>query len=286
MMPNTVQAKLLLGWMEQSEALKTLKYCYFDGNLSRKARLALWRTYRKRVEALEPRNPAGVPVLPFTVTEQAAVDAHIQRINATPHGQFHPEVLKVNAADLVAYQYEVLTEKTEQHAAEMADENQRINRCLGVGMDFTGQLVPQQISPISFTVDLPHPEFLGFAHPNGCGFQEKSRYVMGVRTPGDRLLLWAGYHRTHAILCHTAGEGPGVAPLVTVMTGIPEVGQFFSRASWRRDVVLGERPALLRDFLDPELFIMVNLQKKRAEGRIEHRNGRITVRVAWINDNR
>jgi hypothetical protein len=60
--------------------------------------------------------------------------------------------------------------------------------------------------------------------------------------------------------------------LLTVMTGIPEVERFLGDRSDRlavRDAVLGDRPALLRDFFDESLFISVDLHKKRAEGRID-----------------
>jgi len=73
-------------------------------------------------------------------------------------------------------------------------------------------------------------------------------------------------------LRQAGGDAAGAAPLVTVMSGIPEVAGFFGASSKRasvRDSVLGVRPALLRDFLDADLFILVDLRKKRAEGRIE-----------------
>jgi hypothetical protein len=185
-MPPTVKAKLLLGWMQQHEALRALNYCYFDEHLSDRKAVALWRQHRNKVAALEPRNIAALPHLPLTEAEQQAVAGHLQRINAGPNGCFHPEVIKVNAGDLVARQYEMIIQRTEDYVDGMANENTRINHCLGIGHEFNGQLVARQVSPRHCVVDLPHPEFLAVPTANGCAFQEKDRYIMAVRAPGER----------------------------------------------------------------------------------------------------
>jgi hypothetical protein len=133
-------------------------------------------------------------------------------------------------------------------------------------------------------IDLPHFEFTVNMTPTGVNFQERDRYIVAVRLLGGRVLLWGGYHRTHAILCQMAGDAAGVAPLLTVMSGIPEVDDFLARPSVR-ELVLGERPALLRDFFDEELFMVVNLRKKRAEGRIEQlRPGKIRAGIRLVDD--
>ena len=169
----------------------------------------------------------------------------------------------------------MITERAEDYGRQMRDDTVRINHCLGVGLEFRGQLIPRRVGPSRVIVDLPHAEFVVIPTATGVNFQERDRYITAVPTPsGSRLVLWAGYHRSYALLdlCQTGGEAAGAAPLVTVMTGIPEVTGFFAPSSKRavaRDAVLGDRPALLRDFFDPDLFISVNLRKKRAQGRID-----------------
>jgi len=288
-MPKTVKAKLLLGWMTQHEALEALDSCVFDEHLNRRKAVALWKEYKDRVLALEPRNPVHLPTIALTAGEQAAIDDHIRRINASPNGRFAPQVLKVDPGEMVAKQFHVLTDRSEQYAQEMRHESNRINYCLGVGLQFNGQLVFRQSGVNRIDVDLPHPEYIIIPSQAGLQtnfqFQERDRYILAVRTPGDRLLLWGGYHRTHAVLCHMAGEAAGVAPLLTVMTGIPEVELFFARPSPVRDSVLGDRPALLRDFLDENLFMTVNLRKRRARGRIEQlRPGKFRWKIELVND--
>jgi hypothetical protein len=86
-------------------------------------------------------------------------------------------------------------------------------------------------------------------------------------------------------LCQLAGDASAGAPLITVTTGMPDVVNFLAKPSSVRETVLGDRPALLRDFLNEELFIEVNLRKKRAEGRIEIlKPGKFRAGICLVND--
>ena len=290
-MPQTVKAKFLLGWMSRHEAMEALNSCVFNQHLSDRKAIALWKHYRDRVANLEPRNPGPLPTLALTETELQAVANHIQNLHAGPNGIYFSEMIKVHPGDLVARQFYVLTEKTAQYEQEMQDEQNRINKCLGVGMSFAGQLVQRLVTPRRIAVDLPHAEFVPIPinvvnHLAPFTFKERDRYVTAVRTNGNRVLLWGGYHRVYALLRHMAGDAAGGAPLLTVMTGIPEVENFLNKPSFLRETVLGGRPALLRDFLDDELFMTVDLRKKRAEGRIEIiRPGKVRAGVYPVDDN-
>jgi hypothetical protein len=273
-MPKTVKAKFLLGWMKQHEAVDALNACIFDPPLTKKKAIALWKTYRDKVDALPPRNPQNPAQLQLSALETTAITAHAQRMQVGPFRQQYSGVIKVNPAELVVHQYHVITERAEQYAQEMADDATRINHCLGVGLAFTGVLVPRLIGPKRVVTDLPHFEFQPLATPGGITFKEWDRYVTVALSPAkDRLLLWSGYHRNYALLAlrQAGGDAAGAAPLLTVMTGMADVEKFFNgsvRASVR-DAVLGAKPALLADFFDPDLFICVDLRKKRAEGRID-----------------
>jgi hypothetical protein len=270
-MRKTVKAKLLLGWMNQHDAVESLNGCSFDPPMTRKKAVALWKEYQKKVKALEPRNPQVPVALALTQAEQVAVNAHIQRIGSVA------SVVKVDPEQLIARQHYLVTDRAKEYAEVMKDEAARINHFLGVGLDFKGILVPKHVSPSRITVALPHFEFLPREIPGGITFEERDRYVTAAWTPlNDRMLLWCGYHRSYAILLlrQAGGEGAGAAPLLTVITGMKDVTDFFEKPRFAvRDSVLGDRPALLRDFLDPELAIEVNLRKRRAEGRIDQVKG-------------
>ena len=195
-MPETVRAKLLLGWMNQHEAVNALNSCIFDPPLTKKKSIALWRQYYEKVQHLPPRTMALPAQLALTQEEQAAVDEHIRCVKSGPTAYCFDKVAKIDPTLLVARQYYVVTERAEQYAQEMAEDKVRIDRCLGNGMSFTGTLVAKQVSPKLFTVDLPHMEFVAAFGPAGPQFIEQARYIAAVVPPSqDRIVLWAGYHQ-------------------------------------------------------------------------------------------
>jgi hypothetical protein len=271
LLSKTLQAKLLLGWMSQHEAVDALNSCVFDPPYTKKKAIALWKKYRDKVQALPPRNLAVCNSINLTECEKAPVESHCKAMQAGPMGHFVSCVAKVAPENLVARQYYVIAEKAEQYAETMKDEQTRINHFLGIGMEFKGALPPPRVLGRLLKVDLPHAEFVPIPIPNGFTFRERDRYVTGAQIDGGRMMLWCGYHRTYAIqlLRQAGGDAAGAAPLLTVMTGMPDVQAFLASRTAVRDCVLGERPALLRDFLDSDLCLTVNLRKTRAEGRIE-----------------
>jgi len=154
-----------------------------------------------------------------------------------------------------------------------------------VGSEMCIRDSPRRTSRHCIDADLPHFEFVPRITPQGVDFKERDRYVQVVSAPNERLLLWGGYHRTHTVLCQLGGDAAAVAPLLTKMRGAPDVEAFFSRPSPRRDAVLGERPPLIRDFFDPELFITVNLAKVRAVAQVEEiRPGKFRAGVIRVPD--
>jgi hypothetical protein len=271
--------------MSQYEAVRALNSCYFEKPLSDRKAMQLWKSYRDKVLALPPRIPVNPTLLPLSEAEAEAIQAHELRIRQGPNARFFSEVIKVHPGDLVAKQLDVVTDQCEKYAPEIPNEQSRINLFLGVGLEFKGTLTPKQVSRNCVDIELPHLEFWPRFTAAGVDFKERDRYVLVVPAPDGRLVLWGGYHRTHTVLCQLAGDAAAVAPLLTVMRGIPEVDTFFSRSSTLRDAVLGERPALLRDFFDDELFITVNLRKIRAVGRVEQiKPGKFRAGVIRVND--
>jgi hypothetical protein len=289
-MPSTVKAKFLLGWMDRREAIAALDACVFEKHLTHKKAGALWKHYRDKVAALEPRVVAPIAEQALDATEQPIVAEHLRQLNAGPKTAFHPRVIKIHPGDLVARQFQVVTERAQEYGQEMQDNLTRINHCLGIGLRHNGQQFPTKlINPKIWAIDLPHFEFtlLPVGIVNGqiqCQILEWDRFVTAFSDQG-RIVLWGGYHRAYALLCQLAGDASGSAPLITVMTGMPDVVNFLTKPSFVRDTVLGDRPALLRDFLDEELFIEVNLRKKRAQGRVEIlRPGKFRVGIQHVND--
>ena len=290
-MPQTVKARFLLGWMEQREAMDALKACVFNPPLNSKKKSAIWKHFRDKVTALAPRNITPIVEQPLTATETLIVQQHLAQLNASPKAAFHPTIIKIHPGDLIARQFHVVTERSHLYSQQMQDDLTRINHCLGIGLGCNGQQFPTRlINSKILAIDLPHFEFtlLPVGIVNGqiqCQAVEWDRYITAFRTDQGRMVLWGGYHRTYALLCQLAGDASGGAPLITVMTGMPDVVNFLTNPSFARDTVLGDRPALLRDFLDEELFIEVNLRKRCAQGRVEIVHpGKFRVGILHVND--
>jgi hypothetical protein len=266
--PRTVKAKLLLGWMNRKDAISVLQDCYINGNphTERKATI-VWNHYRAKVQKLEPVICNPLEELPLTEAECLAAQAHLADLNTKV--PFQPQVVKLNPANLLLRQFHVVTERAEEYGQQMEDEQTRINHCFGIGLSYVGQLATRLLNPTLQVIDLPHFEFkIDFDIQRQMIVPRQfSRYVSVFRADPTRTVLWAGYHRTYALLCQLGGEGCGAAiPLFTTVTGAAEVNDFMRAPSFARTSVLCDRPALLRDFLDAELFMDVNLRRKRAQG--------------------
>jgi hypothetical protein len=286
-MPTTIRAKLLLGWMPKDEALKVLDKCVFENHLRYSDKVKLWEKYNQRVMALPKCDPNHSPELPMTALEQREAHAFLQRMSASPSGKFIKRVVKVDPRELAIHQFYVITERSEQKYAKcIKDDLSRINHCLGIGLEFRGQLRSRQ-SGATTIVELPHAEFVVEQIQNGLNFRERDRYIAVIEA-GSRFLLWGGYHRTYAVLSQMSPDGAGGAPLLTLMAGTPDVAGFFSLRSERptvRDAVLGERPPLFRDFFDADLSIEVQLLKQRVEVHVQQEaSGRFRTAFYWANE--
>jgi hypothetical protein len=274
-MRKTVKAKLLLGHMPKDEALKTLTFCEFDKPLDVGAATALWENYRDITAKLPKRE---------------VVNDFLKQMKPKIAGRYSLQVIKVDPRDLAIHQFLVITERSADYAKKMATEEDRAKQCLGIGTQFCGQLPVKQKGNLTM-VELPHAEFLVQAFPWGFNFIERDRYISAVKA-GKRSLLWGGYHRTYAVLSQMSPDGAGGAPLLTLMTGVAEVADFFSERCARslvRDAVMGERPPLFRDFFNPDLFMEVNLRKQRYEMHIQPvapivAPGMIRCDPVWVDD--
>jgi hypothetical protein len=286
-MPKTVKAKLLLGWMNRKEAVSVLGDCYVDGKpfTERKA-VKVWNHYRDKVSKLDPRVCNPLEELPLIEAECQAAQAHIADLNTRIN--FGPRVVKLNPANLILRQFHVITERADEYGQQMQVDQTRINHCLGIGLAFQGQLTPRILHPTLKVIDLPHFEFaIGLdTHTATPIPKEWPRYISVFQADSTRTVLWAGYHRTYALLRQLGGEGCGTAvPLFTTVTGAAEVNDFMGRPSFARTSVTCDRPALLRDFLDAEFFMDVNLRKKRAQGYARIlQPGRVEWGMRFVND--
>jgi hypothetical protein len=115
-------------------------------------------------------------------------------------------------------------------------------------------------------VNVPHGEFAFVFEPQVTQFLviETARHT-SVTQFGDRMLLWAGYHRSYARMVNANPEGIERSMLVALTTDADFFVSEQSPNQGLRAVVCGLRPPLFRDFFDERFFINVRLRKKRWE---------------------
>jgi hypothetical protein len=116
----------------------------------------------------------------------------------------------------------------------------------------------------------------GFVPPAGFQIQEQARHV-SVTAYDNRLLLWAGYHRSYARIASANPEGMDRSLLVVLTTDATFLFSHDSPNQGLRAMLCGLRPPLLGDFLDESLFMRVKLRRRRYELQIR-------AKVVSIND--
>ena len=260
MPPSSVEGVILLGWMERDFAIKYLRdECVFDPQLSEAQAEEIWRRYRDTVEALPPRQIVSPPRLPLTLDDERRI-ADFNRFHGLPQrrGAIR-EVIKINPLDLVTHQPYVCLERARQHLAGA----QAVDT-------LATQLRPQQIrirhGMNMADVDVPHGEFAFGYNPQVQQFfiSETGRHV-SVTEYQQRMILWAGYHRSYACMIRENPEGIERSMLVALTTDADFFVSEQSPNQGLRAIVCGLRPPHFRDFFDERFFMTVRLRKKRYE---------------------
>jgi hypothetical protein len=258
----TLRGKLLIGWMSKDEAVKLLmEECVFDPPLTAAQAEEKWQTYKERVDRLHPRAIEAPITQGLTLAEKLSAK---RVLNKRKRGGGHIlRVVKIDPRNLTVHQLSVVTEISERYIPKIDNPKQRSNTFLGLGFP-PGSWRSQQVGQ-ELHIDLSHGEFnLGF-DPKLQQFavQENARWVT-VHGYGARMLLWAGYHRAYALLSsQTYPEDTERVLLAVETTEADRLLGANSELPFRRDTLISDRPPLLRDFLDADLAMDVNLRKGR-----------------------
>ncbi len=261
----SVNAKLLLGWMEEKEAMNWLLREYRGNNpFTEESAKALWNEYRKKVAALQPRvctPPVCIPERKHN--EQYEENCFLQKFSKDP------TILRVVKLDdpgkLAAHQLMIVMPRSESYLTAMQDERKRVRTALGRGLNFTGIHPKARREGTRLIKPVPHAEFVVTkADDQDFALHEMNRHI-SVKEYNGRMLLAAGYHRAHISMYRKVPEDI-VLPLFAAMEidadGFFSVG---SKVPFKRDLVLGPRPPLLGDFFDETLCIQLPLRKCRVE---------------------
>jgi hypothetical protein len=261
-MPNTVDAILLVGWMEKDAAIKYLQQeCYFDPPLTVEQAEALWREKRDAVEALGNR-PAPAPVpIPMDPEEDRVARKFVQHFNRTG-AQNIKEVMKIDPMGLVIHQPYVVLDRAREHAPKISTRDGWIRHCLSTDPPSPLQL-QMRCAPNAVDAEIPHGEFMFAMDPlRGFGIQEFMKHVT-VNAFRGRLWLWSGYHRSYARIASVAPDAMDRSLLVVRTTDGDFLVASNSPNQGLRDMLRGLRPPLFRDFFDEALLMRVKLHRKR-----------------------
>jgi hypothetical protein len=122
-MPSSVETVVLLGWMEENEAISYLQnQCWFDPPLTAEQAREMWNQYRQRVLALpDPRNIPAPTTSPIPATHQRLVRNFLAR----HRGPEVTSVVNIDPKSLIIYQLYVVTERADAHALDATSKMSR-----------------------------------------------------------------------------------------------------------------------------------------------------------------
>lgn len=258
-----VEARVLIGWMQREQAVKFLQEeCVFDPPLTEEQAEQLWAPYRERVAALS-RPICLPPHLPLNHREQQQRDEALREFGRLGI-QGIKDVIKIDPRGLIVHQHYVLTSRAAEYQTKLTSSENWFKDAVKPAIP-----APKSIQIYAgrniVNIDVPHGEFF-FSHDPRSGFvvQEFMRYVSAWRLPtNDRMLLWAGYHRSYARMVSMAPDA-NVRSLLMVLADVGTLDVFPDAPNGGlRAIVCGPTPPLFGDFFDDGFFVTVNLRKKR-----------------------
>jgi hypothetical protein len=262
-MPSIVDGIILPGWMERDEAVGWLRQnCWFDPQLTEAQAEEIWLRYRDRVNALPERNIQPPQRSPIPAAQRQLVNQFMARF----HGPEVLDVININPLDLVAYQRYVVADRCNHHVQQAGAWARKF-----LVIDRPSANLPGRIENGALKFSLPHAEHLIALLPDGAiRIQQLDGYV-AVAEIGGRVFLKAGYHRSFAFSRAVMNEPDASekCALVALTRSLPPDLAPNCPNQGLRTMVLGTRPALLRDFFDRDLAMEVKLRKKIWEAHIQ-----------------
>jgi hypothetical protein len=261
----SVNTKLLLGWMDEAEAMTSLlKECRREEPFTDQSARDLWNEYRQRVAALGAR--PYVP--PLRLADRTAKEEYAEHHFMQKHAK-NANILGVAKLDdpgkLVVHQLSVVVPQSEIYLEAMQNPKKRVHTSLGRGLGFDGVHPKARREGTRLLKAVPHAEFsVSTIKPDDFDLIENNRHI-AIKEFDGRMMLAAGYHRAH-ISMYRNNPDDTVLPLFAGLES--DADGFFSANSvvpFKRDMVLGACPPLLSDFFDDSLCIQLPLRKCRVE---------------------
>jgi len=272
-MTARMRGRVLLGWLAREDAIKYLQQdCLFDPALTDEQASTLWAEKKAVVDALEPRPIASPARLEMTLVEREAANRFLNFHRRKPGGLGAiQEVIKIDPRGLVLRQFDINIDRANEHAAHIQSQTWCARNCLTT--ERNNASVNFVTLPNGWNFALPHGEFLLAFNGQAFAIVQGAPHV-SVSTIGTRTVLWAGYHRCYA---RAATVNPAITDRSVLAAFTTEGNLGVATNQMLRDLLLGERPPLLADFLDERLFIEVELRRKRYELQVRAEVARINA---------
>ena len=262
-MPPTIEAVVLLGWIERDDAVSYLQnLCYFDPPHTNQQAQDLWAQYRQRVEALPEREIQPLERVPIPADFRRLVNDFLAR----HRGPEVREVINLNPMGLLVYQMYVITEIADGHAQQAGAWARK-----SLVIDRPIVQMPVRVEADTMKITLPHAEHMIGVQPDGAFRIQQGGGFVSVAEIGGRLLLKAGYHRSFAFARAVMNEPDArdKCELVALTNTLPPQLSAGFPHQGLRTTLLGSRPPLFSDFFDADLVMQVRLRKKRFEVHIK-----------------
>jgi hypothetical protein len=254
---------LLLGWMEENEAVEWLtNMCSFVPPLDVATATALWQEYRNKVLALPERVPRASVRHPLPNGCAGHVTDFLRR-HRNPEVR---DVVSVDPLELAIYQFYVVVAKADHHHNQAGAWMRKT-----LVIDRPIAQLPMRVEGDTIKLSLPHAEHMIGVQPDGAfRIQQAAGFVSVVDLGGGRLLLKAGYHRSFAFARAAMNEpdAKDKCELVALTTSLPpQLTPAFPHQGLRT-TVFGSRAPLFSDFFDEDLAMSVKLRNKRWEAHL------------------
>lgn len=271
--PKTVEAILLPGWMTDEQVIKTFVEECVDPKCDEKKAIQIRDEYRTRIEnsperlALAPKNQE------LTANEKRAADSFL-KIQRQAQNKNVADVIKIDPSFCVAHQLQIILDRSEEYKKQASNLQSKLQMSLPPAPPARQMQVLAGTNEIRIPV--PHAEFMLGVGPTGLGVAEMAKHIT-VSAYDNRLLLWAGYHRSLAAISVANPEGIERSLVVVLTYDAALLVSPDSPNPGIREMLRGLRPPLLMDFLDDRFSMRVKLRKKRCELWVQGR-------IMWLDD--
>jgi hypothetical protein len=256
-----MKGKILLGWLTRERAVARLMTdCIFDPPLTNRHAESLWAEKRAAVEGLGPRPAPSPKTLEMTPLEREASAKFLAFARRQPGGTPQIQsVVKIDPRGLVCQQFLITLDQANAYLNNIHADSWSVDHCLTVHTSLAGINVAEV--PNGWNFNLPHGEFMFAFNGQVFGVTECAPYV-SVSFIKGRTVLWTGYHRCYARVANAEPATMDCSVLAVVTT---KGDAALAGNQPLRDQLLGDRPPVVRDFLDERLCLDVEVRRKRYE---------------------